>query len=768
MEKQDIISLAKKHSIRSNTASPDFFEGAVMGNGALGLVVCTRPDAVVLHFGHNSIWDIRIEEGHRDKVGTFREIWSRILEEKDTFPSRPWYREYREAMLSSYARNVYPRPFPASSVYLFFDRKEYEVLGHELDLSDGLLSVTFEASDGRKIFLRVLVSMEEDRVLCETVDGSGATVPLFCRMRIVPNPPDYGLPEAEPLPDGFRQLLPANGYGGVVRPGVDKGFSLLYRLNGTADRGGLDTRLDGTTSLDFGITEGFFDQVEKAEKLPSRSFEDVHRRNAAVWAEYWERSGVRLGDEFLEHLWYTNTYFIRCVLSRTSRCPGLFGNWMCRNVGTAWHGDYHMNYNTQQPFWGLMAANRQELHFPYLRMVESLMPISEAWARDFYELDGAYFPHSAFPVPMTVNPYPLPGLGWEICETPWTVQSLWWHYTYTGDKNLLRERVYPPIRAAAAFLAGYMTREGADPEGDGKCHIYPSMVPELYDLAPGLSKNLDVAADLTFTKFVFKAVLEAVGILGLEEEEKPLTDRIRAILSAFPDYPTAEGRFGEVFLSVKNEDPDRVIYNCPANLMQIFPGEDTDRQSADAAMLKIAETSWLHHYNEGGNDIVFYYLIGARLGIMDLEKFKRHVRYCLMPNGTAADRVTLTGGRYDDTMDFDFMSRMGIWVENLSLYAVVDECLLWGHTDTIVLFPNWDLSCPAEFRSLRTKGAFLVDAACADGTVSYVRVTGERGGCAKLKNPWKNAVDQDGNVYEDEILSIPLGEGKSVRLTQAE
>ena len=89
MEKQDIFSLARKHSIRSNTASPDFFEGAVMGNGALGLVVCTRPDAVILHFGHNSIWDIRLEGGHRDNVGTFREIWSRILEEKDTFPSQP-------------------------------------------------------------------------------------------------------------------------------------------------------------------------------------------------------------------------------------------------------------------------------------------------------------------------------------------------------------------------------------------------------------------------------------------------------------------------------------------------------------------------------------------------------------------------------------------------------------------------------------------------------------------------------------------------------
>ena len=79
-------------------------------------------------------------------------------------------------MLASYAKYAYPRPFPASSVYLFFDRKGYEVLDHELDPSTGLLTVTFEASDGREIFLRALVSMEEDGVLCESVDETGAPV----------------------------------------------------------------------------------------------------------------------------------------------------------------------------------------------------------------------------------------------------------------------------------------------------------------------------------------------------------------------------------------------------------------------------------------------------------------------------------------------------------------------------------------------------------------------------------------------------------------
>ena len=64
----DIKALAKKHAIRRDVASPDFFEGALMGNGGLGLAVCTRPDAVALHLGRNSIWDIRIAEDHKAVV----------------------------------------------------------------------------------------------------------------------------------------------------------------------------------------------------------------------------------------------------------------------------------------------------------------------------------------------------------------------------------------------------------------------------------------------------------------------------------------------------------------------------------------------------------------------------------------------------------------------------------------------------------------------------------------------------------------------------
>lgn len=766
MRTQEILSTAKKHPITRDVASPDFFEGALLGNGGLGVTVCTRPDAIVLYFGHNSIWDIRIEEGHKDKIGTFREIWDKICAAPGDVHDEAWYQKYVEEVTASYHDYLYPRPYPASCLYLFFDRKEYEMLGHSLDISNGLLTITLENSLGEKRFAEIFVSQDADRVFCRTTDAYGEEVPLFYRMRLIPHKPDAGLPDYTVLENGFSQLLPYNSYEGTVRPGVDKGFSVLYKINGKAANSGLDSRISGTTQVTVQITEGCFDQVSQVKEVSGESFEEELSAASQNWAEYWERSGVMLADEFLEHIWYTNTYFIKCILSKNARCPGLFANWMYRDIGTAWHGDYHLNYNTQQVFWGLMGANRMEQHLPYLRLTEELIPVSKAWAKDFYELDGACFPHSAYPVPMTVMPYPSPDWGWEIFETPWTVQSLWWHYTYTQDKKLLRERIYPVIREAAVFLVGYMTRDGANPKGDDKYHLFPTIVPELYGLSKGFDKNLDGIADLTLTKFLFQAILQAVSDLGIEDQEAELTGSIRKILAAYPDYPTAQSRWGEVFLSVASEDPDNTVYNVPTNLMAIFPGEDIDPQTASVHEMEVARRSWRHHYNEGGNDLVFYNLVGARLGMLDLEKFKRHIRYCLLPNETATDNATLSGGRYADTTDLKFMSRMGIWIENFSLYAVIDECLLKGHTDTIELFPNWDMQKAASFCSMRTKGAFLVDANCAGGTVGKVKIQSEAGGTLRLKNPWKKAVDENGNLYEDEVLLVPMKAGDTLILRE--
>jgi hypothetical protein len=316
------------------------------------------------------------------------------------------------------------------------------------------------------------------------------------------------------------------------------------------------------------------------------------------------------------------------------------------------------------------------------------------------------------------------------------VQSLWWHYTHTLDRSFLRERAFAPIRDAVQFLVDYMSRPEARGErwGDDRYHIFPTVPPELYGLMPGFRKNYDCLVDLTLTRFVFGAYREACAALGLEHEEAELLAAVAEILARFPEHPTAATPDGPVFVSVPGEDAG-VIYNLPNPGATVFPGEEHGLHSPPE-VYELAARSYRRQQVEGGNDLVFANLQGARLGLLDLERFRRQIRYCELPNGTCTDMVLQVHGRYTDTLPFVFMAPMGIWLENFALPAVVNECLLQSYSGALRLFPNWPAERRAEFRTLRAAGAFLVSAAWENGTVQWVEVTSEAGAPLRVIVPW--------------------------------
>jgi hypothetical protein len=85
------------------------------------------------------------------------------------------------------------------------------------------------------------------------------------------------------------------------------------------------------------------------------------------------------------------------------------------------------------------------------------------------------------------------------------------------------------------------------------------------------------------------------------------------------------------------------------------------------------------------------------------------------------------------------MMRMGVWTENLSLPAVLNECMLQSYSGTLRIFPNTQNLGPARFRNLRAAGAFLVSAAWDGNAVSGVEILSERGAVARLVSPWNSA-----------------------------
>lgn len=733
---------ASRHAIELNRPAVNFFEGGLLGNGGMGAVVRTRPDSVLVHFGHNDVWDIRVAEENRDKLLPFDKLWPRIKSNKPE--DKAWFEDYRKMTQQNY-RQTYPRPWPCGTLLLGFDRREAELIGHKVRIDTGVCEV-YLLANGRRLTVEIFPDMQADRLWVRTLDAERRPVAgPFNRVQLLP---EDGMPTIEARLDdtlSFRQALP---HLSDIRA-KDKALRTSMRLSTKIKEAAIESGgpFVACVQIQHGMAADISGNVPVLPEPTVANYEAVQTSTGQAWKSFWSKSGVRLSDQALEQTWYRNTYFLNCAARPGAKCPGLFANWSYKNIGTAWHGDYHTNYNIQQPFWGTFSSNHTDNHLPYVDMVDFLLPISRDWARTHYKLPGAFFPHSAYPVEMTMMPYPVPTWGAEVCETPWVVQSLWWHYLYAMDKDFLRKRAFGPIRESVQFLNAYMRRPeargktlgGTGPFDDDKYHIYPTVVPELFGISSNPKLNADCIVDLTLTKFVFKAYLEACRILGTKADEAELARQVREILDRFPENPTTVCSYGRVFLSVSGEKPEQVC-NCPNHLTPVFPGEEIGLHSP-AEQLQIAINTWRNHQNEGGNELVFLNLQGARLGVLDLEKFKRQINYCLLPNGSCADMVLQTGGRYKDTTDYEFMAAMGVWVENFALPVVINECMLQSYTGELRFFANWPADKAGEFQDLRAVGAFLVSASYAKGRTQWIRIKSEAGGTLRIINPWSGQVE---------------------------
>ncbi len=786
----DAVRLARRHTFVREQPTPDFFEGMLMGNGDIGVCVVTRPDALGLHIGKLDVWDIRVSEDHAKHVLPFDkvlELWKRAGEEakRQGKPDMlflenniPFYREYAEKVRSSYAQ-PWPRPWPCGTVWFHWDSRWVRVARQELDPSTGLYKLDLEIDRARRCQIRVMVNWNAGHIMVWSDQPAPVTTVAYyphidTRVKL----PDPKLQTGDASFSCF-QLLPATAPTSEQPYPPPSEQDSNFRMEGVlagswrtaeppwrpnrpsvcfAPEGGMPLRLDLTL-----VTPR--DTPSDARKLAAAPAPKLQAETARAWASFWSRSAVELQDRELERIWYHNQYFLACCLRDGKVAPGLFANWSMGSIGTAWHGDYHMNYNTQQVYWGVFSSNHVDQHLPYMDLVERLMPIAERDAREIFGLPGAYFPHTAYPVPSRVNAYPVPPWGLEICETPWTVQSLWWHYLYTLDEKFLR-RAYTPMRAAARFLAAFVKKGD-----DGKYHIIPSNSPENWGSTVDFRLNRDVIIDLALAEFLLEACEKASRILGVDAEERERWREIRENVAA---YPKGTGPHGEVWLDVLDA-PLEYVYNVPVTTSPVFPAERVGLGRRED-LLPLARNTARTVRLEGGNDLVWQPLMRARLGMLDLEWFKREVRYCLAPNGVANDRTRQIGGRYSDNTSPDFMMRMGIWTENLSLPVVLNECMMQSYTGAIRLFPNAQGLGKARFASLRAVGAFLVSAAWDGKTVSEVSIHSERGATVRLLNPWKGSkvvVRADGSTapvpvkWDGDVLSFPTRAGVTYAVERA-
>lgn len=477
---------------------------------------------------------------------------------------------------------------------------------------------------------------------------------------------------------------------------------------------------------------------EKLNPLDIKGIERLKAIKTAWWKDMWQRSYVETNDELLNRHYLSSIYLLASAYnSHSPVCGGMYGVWNMEDQ-MMYHGDIHLNYNSQGGFYSAFSANRPEIAGPFYNFIESMVPEGKKRAKEDMGIlhpswkgkscRGILFPVGALGIGVFYNYY------WnQTMNAPFNVPFFSWYYEYTGDLKFLRDRAYPFIRECGDFYEDFMKKEAY---GDSYRYTITTGAHEgSWDLNP--------PSDLGFVEQTFSLLLKYSKLLNVDAGRR---ERWQDILSHLPEYkvimPTKEPNEG-LPVYAKNE----AGLDLPSHMIQlhpIYPCELLNLHS-DPESLQIARNT-IYYYGVSQNGFtgtmnelgLSAYVMAARVGFdpeIIIQKMK------MLIEGAKPNFLIIDGHHC---------------TEKTTVIETINSMVLQTVDDVLYLFPCWTKS-PGSFTRLRAKGAFLVSADYDGSTVSNLKIFSEKGNICKLSNPWKG---KDILVTEDKNpVSVEQADG---------
>lgn len=485
-------------------------EAIPLGNGLLGCLIWGKSSGLRFSLDRGDIWDRRVSLKTKSRDFTYK----RLVELAKKGES-----EKITDMFESIYREATPTKLPSGKLILNFG--ESEKLESSLVLSDAHADVTMSFCDGRKINLRSFMHAQKSigfiEVDCKKDDFSMS----------VENPQFGFIDEKDDTVTkrstsvGLKRInlksikyQPASFYSGEDFTGFIQNAADMFNYGVFAAY----KEVDGKTLIAYTVAYGDVgenaqsDLKESTLKLLRDELEIGYNKSfnehCGWWRSFWEKSSVTIPDKLFENQWYlTNYLFGSC--SRKGRLPmPLQGVWTADDGQLPpWKGDYHNDLNTQLSYLHYLKAN----HFPegesYLDFLWNLKDKGEEFAKTFYGTDGICMPSV-----MSVDGEALGGWAmYSLSPTNqiWTCQIFERHYTYTGDKEFLKERVYPYFVGTGKCIAGLLVKNA-----EGKYELPVSSSPEIHDNTPKAWVTPNSTYDLSLMRYLYAKLIEFSEKLG--------------------------------------------------------------------------------------------------------------------------------------------------------------------------------------------------------------------------------------------------------------
>lgn len=499
--------------------------------------------------------------------------------------------------------------------------------------------------------------------------------------------------------------------------------------------------------------------IELLNKIENQSIAKEKKEHQLWWTNFWKKSFVHLGDDYIENIYYLRRYLM--ASSSRGRYPVVFngGLWTWNHDVRNWVTPHH--WNLQQQYWGLAAQNDMELMLPYLNTYYRLIPEAERHAK-IRGADNAILwsePHDFFGS-MTF---------WDRADminnfTPATQIAgfFWEYYEFTSDKEFLLNRAYPFMKKAAEFYVQTLQWD----KQKNEYFIFPSQPYE----SPRSNELKNPITDRNMIASTMRNCIEAARILNIDKPKVKEWQHIIKHLWPIP-FQKVPG-IGEVMELAYNldgsiypiiEDHGTWTNHFSANTSIVFPanliGLDEKGTREFNAALNVVK-----NHDPGKNAISPDPIVASRLGLGDvvldrmtngirrLQHFPQGLFYNIdhwynisryMDSVKQPDITTQRDYIYDQRSKYPkghpAKPFIQTGLEPLSIFsAAINEMLLQSNEGKIRVFPATPKGWAPAFK-LAARGAFIVSSEkMEDGTIPAICVESIKGNVCKIVNPWIN------------------------------
>jgi alpha-L-fucosidase 2 len=419
------------------------------------------------------------------------------------------------------------------------------------------------------------------------------------------------------------------------------------------------------------------------------------------------------------------------ISSAGTNPPNLQGIWS----GTwtpPWSSGFTHDGNVEVAVSHLLSSNTPELMDAYLSYHERMLPWYRKNAKNLFGTRGVHVPAHSSSHGYNIHFDETWTLSLWSGGAGWTSSILYDYYLYTGDKLLLKNRVYPFMKESAWFYEDFLFLGD-----DGKYVFSPSYSPENN---PGNSSSqiaVNATMDVMIAKELLKNCIEAAKIVG---ESRAQIKKWEEMLKLMPDYRiNADGELAEWLPKKYDENHS---HRHVSQLYSLYERVDDEFRNSELrnAALKAVEARMVHRRREAGGEMVFGL---AQLGMVAAN---------LQQSELAGEII-------------DFMSRY-YWAPSLATYhnsgnlfnmdmsggfaAVVLRALAYSDSGKIVLLP----ALPAQWQTGTIEGMAL------RGQIIIEKMIWDKGG---LSVEFVSSINQNVTLSAPSISSVKSNQQGSVK-----